>query len=148
MMITAQYLDEEGLRVSRSDMPGAFIKVSAHNQHWRELVQLGVVPRPYVAAQAEIPHRITKRQAIIVAVRRGWITRADAVLWASGGGLPGTIRAALDRLGTPAERAAAEITLHTMRSVERGNAILNLIATEAGATSADVDQAFIEGAQL
>lgn len=84
---------------------------------------------------------LTPRQLLIGLATEGWISEAEAEQWSKGGDLPAAVEAMIGAL-PEAQRLAARITIHKMSVVDRGNALVSVLASQAGRSETAVDAFF------
>lgn len=127
--ITAQYLDEDHLTLSRSDMPGRMIPAVVGNRHWDELVTLGITPADYVAPPEPIPSTVTPRQARLALLDAGLLDTVET------------------ELAKP-ENKAALISWEYATTVERDSPLIATIGGALGMTDQQIDDLFTAAAAL
>lgn len=94
-----------------------------------------------------VPLQVSKTQFYQECVKRGYISKGDALTAIKTGDLPPSFESALESL-TEDERFDVEMKLHSIQFFGRNDSFIPLLAAKLGITDKDMDSIFTEAAKL
>ena len=125
-----------------TDGQGTFIPVDVNNRDYQKLIEDNTPINPYVAPPAPIPN-ITATQMLIVLQSMGFITQTEATDRTQ---FPAAFSALLT--GGTAQDAALKIRWANLTLVERNNPLVTAFGSLLALTNEQIDNMFIQAAQI
>jgi hypothetical protein len=111
----------------------------------------GVVVQPYVAPlplAPPVPQSVSRQQMMSALMLAGLITEAEWLACYQSGTLPALVQAAIDTLPDAASKLVAKVKWVEFAEAHRTDAMVALLAAQAGLTEAQIDDLFRNAAAL
>jgi hypothetical protein len=115
---------------------------------YRAWLDAGNTVEPYVAPRTPVPQTISDRQFFQMATISGLITQADALAAVQTGTIPPVLAAVIDGLPDDAQKFVAQMTLAGATIFERHHPLTEAVGVALGWTSEQIDQFFIQAAEM
>ena len=138
--MTYIYINPEHTLITNGQ--GAFIPVDNENKDYQRIIKNNILILPYVEPSETIPN-ITATQMLIVLQSMGFITQAEATDRTQ---FPAAFSALLT--GNPSQDAALKIRWANLTFVERNNPLVEAFSSVLSLTSEQIDNMFIQAAQI